>query len=107
MSYDVHIGSYDFNYTFNLTPFFQHYIPGVSGEGLKGLDGLEGQEAEPLLLAALDAILDDLEVSGAAGMSERWDSPNGWGTWTGASRMISKMARACTVHPAVIINVFT
>ena len=107
MSYDVHIGSYDFNYTFNLTPFFQHYIPGVSGEGLKGLDGLEGQEAEPLLLAALDAILDDLEVSGAAGMSERWDSPNGWGTWVGAARLLSKMTRACCDHPTSTIYVFT
>lgn len=110
MSFDIDIGNYSTNITGNLGAFFAWALHGADEDpskrsdsrdaifgkahvdGLKALDGLPTGAAGPLLLAAIRRVVD-----ADAEWLDRFNAPNGWGTWKRGLEVLRGMANACEV----------
>lgn len=105
MSYDVTIGDFDTNYTYNVGAVFHDHIKGGEKTGLQALDGLYGFQASALLFSAwsnLNATRHQMYVDGAVGepaMEAKYNAPNGWGSLVGALIILGKITAACAIYP--------
>lgn len=106
MSYDVAIGDFEGNYTWNVSPLFYDHIPAVRGKGgLEEIDGLTGKQALPILRDAFERINNtrhSLWSHGAVGepaMCARYDAANGWGSLVGGLIFLAQIMAACAAHP--------
>jgi hypothetical protein len=109
MSYDVSIGEWERNYTWNsLSPLCFDLL---HDDGLRCLHGLCGAEALPLL-AAFWHRLNELRVDtwrgnsiGEPALCAKYDSPNGWGSLVGAMIFMAELTAACGQYPDSLIEV--
>lgn len=125
MSFDLSVTDADgdqawsANYTSNMGAFFAWALSGVDAadpaarcdsrdaifgkrpiDGLVSLDGLACHQALPRLRAAL-ARIDSAE----AGALDRFNAPNGWGTWPRATEVLRQLARHCDENRAGTVGV--
>lgn len=92
MSYDVTVGTKDFNYTYNMGKFFTDF-----GVHPRDLHGEPPQEvAFRISLALLNIARYDFED-----LKREYDSPNGWGTVETAIRFLMDIYMACITEPDV------
>lgn len=104
MSYDVSIGDFSHNITFNLSKFFRTYI---YPEGLQFLDKKTGSAAAKILASAIANITCALENSSEDIMAEHYSSPNGWGRWKDGFSFLAFLLEACLKHPRKIVRVYS
>lgn len=93
MSYDVTVGTQDFNYTANMGKFFTDF--GVSPR--QDLEGLTPRSAMIAITAALYSIATD----DFSKLTEEYNAPNGWGDVEGATRFLFDIYMACLTEPDV------
>lgn len=106
MSYDVAIGEYDGNYTYNLAKLFHDHIRDEDGKtGLQCLDGRTGKQAGDLLKGAWSRIHSEYLSAwkdgdvGAPSFCQKYDAPNGWGSAVGALIFLGELTAACSANP--------
>lgn len=106
MSYDVAIGAYDGNYTYNLSKLFHDHIRDADGNtGLQCLDGMTGKQAGELLGNAWSSIHSKYLSAwksgdvGAPSFCQIYDAPNGWGSTVGALIFLGELTAACCASP--------
>jgi len=112
VSYDVSIGSFDGNYTWNVSALFVDHIPAnrFSG-GLNELDGLTGRQAVEVLSEAFSRIhatkvnLWKRTTVGEADFCAKYDPPNGWGSTVGALIFLAQILAACAANPRKKVRV--
>lgn len=112
MSYDVSIGSFDGNCTFNVSALFYDHIPSERDRGgLSELHGLTGKQASEVLSRAFDRITKTYRNDwrqgdiGAPTFCARYDAPNGWGSAVGALIFLGQLLGACATHPRHRVSV--
>lgn len=90
MSYDVTVGTQEFNYTYNMGKFFWDF--GV--HPVQDMDGKSTTQVLDFITAALKRLteyeMDDL--------CNDYDSPNGWGSVEGATRFLFDIYLACLME---------
>lgn len=96
MSYDLYVGDEWFNYTYNMSQFFDDYC--VSPK--RDLDGLTGRQAYLRIYFALSEILNDYDSD----LETRYNSANGWGSVETAFDWLRKVMVACKNHPDEIVK---
>ncbi len=107
MSYDVSIGSFDGNYTWNVSALFYDHIP----DGLNALDGLTGKQAVELLTVAFSRIhatkmaMWKTQSVGEPEFCAKYDAPNGWGSTVGALIFLAQILSACAANPRKKVRV--
>lgn len=115
MSYDITIGSDEFNYTFNVANlFYDHMPPDEDSDrgGLDTLDGCTGKEASRKISEALKRIektRHDLWENGVMGEPKfcaKYDAKNGWGSTIGAIMLLSNLMAACHQNPRKRVRVY-
>ena len=92
MSYDVKVGTQEFNYTANMGKFFEEFSvhPG-------NMHGNPPYEVAFRISLALGSIANfEFEA-----LSRIYDAPNGWGTVEGAIRFLLDIYMACLTEPDV------
>jgi hypothetical protein len=106
VSYDITIGSEDFNYTFNVSKLFYDHIPAERNRGgLCELDGLTGRQASEVLAAAFGRIGESISRDwihadiGEPKFCARYDADNGWGSAVGALVFLACLMAACNRNP--------
>lgn len=97
MSYDVDLGDWNQNITFNLSPFFRRFLPVVDGDGLNGLHGLKGKKAQPIVARALARAISQ-KIEDPEAFHKEWSSPNGWGTADHALLFLAELNHACAIY---------
>lgn len=112
MSYDVSIGSWSGNCTYNVSALFYDHI---SAEGEKGginaLAGLTGKAAGDKIAAAFERInltRHRLYVEGAIGepsFCAKYDPKNGWGSAVGGLIFLAEIMAACYQNPRKRVKV--
>lgn len=109
MSYDVSIGDYDGNYTWNsASPLFHEHIDG----GIDAIDGMTGRQASNVMRQfwiSVNRERHDLYEDGAVGepqMCAKYDSPNGWGSLVGALMFAGQITAACAQYPRHKVRVY-
>ena len=92
MSYDVTVGTQDFNYTANMGKFFADFA--VHPADMHG---------EPLheVAFSITQALRDILLYGFEDLKSEYDSPNGWGTVEGATRFLMDIYMACITETDV------
>ena len=85
MSYDVHIGGDDFNYTYNVSSMWYASEPDC---GIRAIYGLSGENAIPVLRK----MRDHMENNWAD--MEAMNPPNGWGSADGAWDFLNRLIAA-------------
>jgi hypothetical protein len=113
MSYDVYIGSENFNYTSNGSAIFYDHMPATEGRrgGLHELNGLTGKAAAAVIRDALRRINRtrlDMWSNPAAGddaFCNRYDPPNKWGSTVGALLFLSQILAECAAQPRCKVRV--
>jgi len=106
VSYDVSIGDFDGNYTFNVSALFYDHIPAErSRGGLHELDGLTGKQAGEVLHQMWRRIHNTkmnfwhTRAVGEPEFCAKYDAPNGWGSAVGALIFLGELTAACAVYP--------
>ena len=92
MSYDVKVGTEEFNYTANMGQFFADFL--VHPADMHGEPPYE--VAHRISLA-----LSDIARYGFAELTYDYDAPNGWGTVEGATRFLLDIYMACITESDV------
>jgi hypothetical protein len=112
MSYDVHIGSFEGNYTYNVSALFYDHIPAErSRGGLNELDGLTGRQAVTVLSEAFSRIHATklstwkTEAVGEPEFCAKYDPPSGWGSTVGALIFLAQILAACAENPRCKVRV--
>jgi len=107
MSYDITIGKYDFNYTFNVSRLFYDHIPDAGkGGGLRELNGVKGKEAQKILFEFFRNVEETKRrCSSEAEFQNRYDAPNGWGSTIGALILMARILSICALHPRHVVHV--
>ncbi len=111
MSYDVTIGNFSTNYTFNLSLFFANYIiEGRRGRcGLKVLDGLKGAEAAKVIEKAFASMLRDSRTQTETPthwFAKAYNPRNGWGDVVQAMLWLEELRRECAKRGSLIVRVY-
>jgi hypothetical protein len=110
-----------FNYTSNLSPFFEDYIvpscisevvpnnPNIGKKtGLDLLNGLTGRQCEQVLSNVLAAINDDMYHKNGNEeykFRKKYDSDNGWGSLEGAINWLGEIRDFSACNPDFLISV--
>ena len=110
MGFDVKIGDWDGNYTHNsLGKLCYNHLDKESG--LKSLDRKTGREASAMLESFWESIhceklhLWQNGIPGEPKLSEKYDSPNGWGSLIGALIFMGELTAACRNYPRRKVSV--
>jgi len=90
MSYDMDIGSEDFNYTYNVSEMWYDCYP---DKGIREHYGLSGEEAVPVLRELREHMEDN------AGKLREMEPDNGWGSFDGALKFVNKLIAASLWNP--------
>jgi len=91
MSYDVEIGDWQGNYTYNLGAFFRWAFEPIVDDGLNSLHELSAFLAKPLIEDALKRIFG----SNREELRSRFTPSNYWGSVEGAIRFLEETLAAC------------
>lgn len=112
MSYDISIGEFDGNYTYNVSKLFHtHLLSDDEQTGLQGLHGKTGAQALAVLSRGFDSIHSEyLRVwktgdVGARSFCGLYDAPNGWGSTVGALIFLAQFMAACAANPRKKVRV--
>lgn len=97
MSYDVSIGDYSANYTYNVAEMF--YAANNNG-GIKAINGMPGRSALHVLFFMIEYMAENRTA-----MLEL-NPENGWGDYDGAMMFLFKTAMACAAHPEKTVEVY-
>lgn len=92
MSYDVTVGTQEFNYTSNMGAFFEEFS--VHPADMHGEPPYEVAFRISLALSNIS----NFEVGD---LSRDYDAPNGWGTVEGATRFLLDIYMACITETDV------
>lgn len=92
MSYDVKVGTQEFNYTANMGKFFSEFL--IHPSGMHG--GTPREVAFRISQALIDISLTNFED-----LSRDYDNPNGWGTVEGAIQFLLDIYMACITESDV------
>lgn len=87
MSYEVTVGSQEFNYTYNMGKFFADF-------GVHPTADLEGLSTGSAMIA-ITAALYLLSREDHEELRNKYDAPNGWGDVEGATRFLFNIYLAC------------
>lgn len=103
MSFDVKVGSFEENYTYNsLGPMCRDHL---HKDGLWYLHGLTGKQAHRQISQFWESLFSEkqslwMEKSiGEPALQAKYDSPNGWGSCVGAMLFMARLTSACAEHP--------
>lgn len=103
MSYDVSIGKWSGNFTFNsLGKLCRVHLD--RGDGLKSLDGMTGKEAAEKILRFWGSVNAERvkhlssDIVGEPKFCSIYDSENGWGSLVGALVFMGELTAACAKH---------
>lgn len=103
MSYDIGIGDFEANYTWNLGQLFYDHISASDQSergGLHALAGLSGKQALAVLDAAFERIHSThIKANSAKAFRAKYDAENGWGDTDGALIFLARLMAACARHP--------
>lgn len=115
MSYDVHIGDFCGNMTWNVGQLFRDHIPSHAGDaesrGINELDGLTGKQALELLSDAFENInstrlkLWQENAIGEPKFCAKYDARNGWGGAVGGIVFLANIMAACAKNPRKKVRV--
>lgn len=92
MSYDVKVGTQEFNYTANMGKFFADFA--VHPADLHGEQPYE-------VAFKISLALSDIARYGFEELTYDYDAPNGWGTVEGATRFLLDIYMACITETDV------
>ena len=92
MSYDVTVGTQEFNYTANMGKFFEEFS--VHPSDMHGEPPYE-------VAFRISLALSYIARYGFAELAYDYDAPNGWGTVEGATRFLVEIYMACITEPDV------
>lgn len=92
MSYDVTVGTQEFNYTSNMGQFFADFA--VHPADLHGEQPYE-------VAFKISLALSDIARYGFEELTYDYDAPNGWGTVEGAIQFLLDIYMACITEPDV------
>ena len=92
MSYDVTVGTKDFNYTSNMGKFFMDF--GVHPWDMHGEPPYE-------VAVRITQALRDIARYGFGELTYDYDAPNGWGDVEGATRFLMDIYMACITETDV------
>lgn len=92
MSYDVTVGTQEFNYTANMGKFFAEF--NVHPSDMHGEPPYE-------VAFRISLALSDIARYGFAELTYDFDSPNGWGSVEGATRFLLDIYMACITETDV------
>ena len=113
MSYDLHIGDFGANITFNCGKFFYAHIENRGlGGGLRELDGKTGKQCVEILAGAFDSIHNERRsmwkenVVGEPDFCAKYDSPNGWGSTVAAMNFLERVMAACAIMPRKRVRLY-
>jgi hypothetical protein len=113
MSYDVSVGSEDFNYTSNVSGLFYDHIPDMGkGGGLRELDGVTGARACRIIGEAFKRISETRhrmwseDAVGEPAFCAKYDAPNGWGSAIGALTFLAEILAACADNRRSKVRVY-
>lgn len=104
MSYDVHIGDFSQNITFNLGKFFRAFIN--EEHGITILDQKTGCAAGSIVATAISNFAIHQFFNTDEAITEEFSSPNGWGTWEDAIHFLTKLLDACLQNPRKTVRVY-
>ncbi|MEE8208789.1 MAG: hypothetical protein V3T88_07560 [Nitrosomonadaceae bacterium] len=96
MSYDMDIGYYWANYTYNLSGLFHDILPG----GLYGLDGLTGSKDGNRLQHAIN-----LAKCWDKKKLEKYNPSNDWGNSERTLEVLEEFMAACKENPRKKVSV--
>ena len=105
MSYDVSIGDFSQNITFNLGKFFRTFVHTVYG--LNALDGQTGWAAANILAAAINKFATYRDLNDDEILTKEFSDANGWGCWEDAFRFLANLLEACLKHPYKAVRVYS
>ncbi len=115
MSYDVHIGNFSGNMTWNIGQLFRDHIPAMDenseSRGITALDGLTGKQAHELLSTAFNRMnqtrleLWQENVVGEPRFCRKYDAKNGWGSAVGGIIFLANIMAACAENPRKKVRV--
>lgn len=92
MSYDIDVGTQEFNYTYNMGKFFKDF--GVHPRDMHGEPPYE-------VAFRISLALTKIPLYGLEDLKSEYDAPNGWGTVEGATRFLMDIYMACITEPDV------
>lgn len=98
MSYDISIGSFADNITYNVGRLFHDHIGSGDNTGLQALDGLTGAAAYAELERAFARLERTYRTLGDIGIKSKYDAQNGWGSAYGATLFLANLMIACKAH---------
>lgn len=90
MSYDMHIGDDDFNYTYNVSPMWYAAMP---EKGIRSHYGMTGKDALVPLRRMREYMEDNRDEL------EAMNPENGWGSYEGALEFVNKLISASLRNP--------
>lgn len=96
MSYDVTVGEQEFNYTYNMARFFSRY-------DVNPVRDLDGQYPEVVAERIAEVFVSVAECD-MEELSQRYDSPNGWGSVDTALRFLFDVYMACLTEEADVVE---
>jgi hypothetical protein len=109
MSFDIRIGAWDGNYTFNsLGPLARAHL---HPDGLSHLDGMTGEQASEALRHFWGSVSREVtarwrtEIVGEPDFCATYDSTNGWGSTVGALVFMGELTAACALQPLSRVEV--
>ena len=105
MSYDVSIGDFSQNITFNLGKFFRYFVN--EEQGITFLDQKTGCAAGSLVATALSNFAIHQFFSNDEAITEEFSATNGWGTWEDAVHFLTQLLDACLQNPREIVRVYS
>lgn len=112
MSYDVYIGDFSANYTFNVSNLFYDHIEDMgNGGGLNEIDNKTGSEVAGILAKAFDRIYETKnsmwshDEIGERAFCAKYDAPNGWGSAVGGIVFLARIMAAAASNPEEIMRV--
>ena len=92
MSYDVTVGTQEFNYTANMGKFFAEFL--VHPSDMHGEPPYE-------VAFRISLALNSIATSDIEELKDEYDAPNGWGDVEGATRFLLDIYMACITETDV------
>ncbi len=106
MSYDVSIGDFEGNYSWNNSSFFFMMLPKKhkGNSGILSLNGMTGAKAAELLDKTLEDFSLKIACSGARSIHSQFDTGNSQDSLIGCVTFLSLIMAACYRNPDLIIE---
>lgn len=90
MSYDIHLGEMNRNYTSNVVPLWDAAMPSLN---LRDMNGMKGYQCEQQILAGIMSLAQNRH------MYESLVRGEGWGDYAGALSVLVELYGNCVAFP--------